>query len=306
MNRHRVWAYRIAVIGILCGGCAGNASPPERGESSASTYNPMQHNSYGIGQDPELGTVWRVTARDGVADSDVVKVLYEPDPAHLPQMASGEAVQTLDALLPKALITREWGSSKLLGAGWSVARDGIRWSPSLEGAKPVFYPFSSMDPPRVIEKGVQRPAVKIGRHEFSFEDPNQQTLFVNALYVLSHSSIEQEQAAFEVVVKTYRSQNPQPTLSEDIRRLAVQADTAATDGKYKDAIQLYGQILARVPWWPKAHYNMAVLLAEQSDFTGAIQEMRRYLALAPEASDARAAQDMVYQWEYRQKTKTEK
>ena len=141
---------------------------------------------------------------------------------------------------------------------------------------------------------------------FSFADPNQQTLFVNALYVLSHASLEQEQAAFEAAVKTYRSQNPKPTLSEDMRRLAVQADTAATDGKYKDAIQLYGQILASVPWWPKAHYNMAVLLAEQSDFTGAILEMGHYLALAPDASDARAAQDMIYQWEYRRKSKMEK
>lgn len=71
-----------------------------------------------------------------------------------------------------------------------------------------------------------------------------------------------------------------------------------------DAIRLYEQVLAQALWWPKAHYNMAVLLAEQSDLTGAIQEMRRYLALAPEASDARAAQDTIYQWEYKQQAAT--
>ena len=102
----------IAMIAILCGGCDEYSPPMESRDSSASTYNPMQHNAYRIVRDPELGALWRVTAQDGVADSDVVKMLYEPDPRIRPHLTSGEALQTLDTLLAEGADLTEMGQQQ--------------------------------------------------------------------------------------------------------------------------------------------------------------------------------------------------
>ena len=294
----------VAAVGSLMAGCDGSSSVAS-GPAAAAGAPPALT--------PTPGLTARMVSRNGQKDSDIVTILYEPDAAQPPHLTSVRAVFVLNELLAHVRVSENWAFGSQFNGGWTAARDGIRWQPTTQFGRPTFYPYKSIDRPCVLTKGIQGPATEIGIHEFHFSDPNQRALFVDALFVMARSAQGQgnpadaeEQAAFEAVVKTYRSQNPKPALSEDMRRLAVQAETAATDGKYKDAIQLYGQILAGVPWWPQAHYNLAVLLAEQSDFTEAIQEIRRYLALAPDASDARAAQDMIYQWEYRQKTKTEK
>jgi hypothetical protein len=304
MDMHWIRGYLVVAVGSLCAGCVDSSSVVSSPSSPAGAPPAVA---------PTPGVTATLISRNGKKDSDVVTILYEPDPAHLPHLTSTGAVSVLNDLLAHVRVSEQWAFGAHFNGGWTATREGIRWQPTTQFGRPTFYPYKSIDRPCVLTKGIQGPATEIGIHEFHFSDPNQRSLFVDALFVMARAAQgqgnpadEQEQAAFEAAVKIYRSQNPRPTLSEDIRRLAVQADTAATDGKYKDASQLYGQIVAGVPWWPKAHYNLAVLLAEQSDFTGAIQEMRRYLALAPDAADARAAQDVIYQWEYRQKTKTEK
>ncbi len=97
-----------------------------------------------------------------------------------------------------------------------------------------------------------------------------------------------------------------PTIPEEVRRFAVQADTAAGEQKYDEAIVLYDKALDATPWWPKGRYNLAMLKAQKNDFAGAIAEMEQYLALAPGAPDAREAKDLVYQWQYKQQSRTGK
>jgi len=50
--------------------------------------------------------------------------------------------------------------------------------------------------------------------------------------------------------------------------------------------------------YPAAYYNLALLLAQTQRFSKAIYNMKKYLMLVPEAEDARAAQDKIYEWEY--------
>ena len=43
--------------------------------------------------------------------------------------------------------------------------------------------------------------------------------------------------------------------------------------------------------------SLGLLLGEAKKYRDATQEMKRYLQLAPDGADARAAQDKIYQWE---------
>ncbi|TSA40457.1 MAG: tetratricopeptide repeat protein [Verrucomicrobiales bacterium] len=127
--------------------------------------------------------------------------------------------------------------------------------------------------------------------------------FANAMRVLSESSAKGENVAgeepmdFEKVAERYIAANPKPPLSEDLRKLSVQAEFAFQKKQYDEAVSLYGQALAIAPWWPKGRFNRALLLSELERYEQAIAEMKKYLMLVPGAQDARAAQDRIYQWE---------
>ena len=51
------------------------------------------------------------------------------------------------------------------------------------------------------------------------------------------------------------------------------------------------------PWWPEGHFNEALVLSELRYYGKAIEHMKKYVALVPDAPNARAAQDKIYVWE---------
>lgn len=104
------------------------------------------------------------------------------------------------------------------------------------------------------------------------------------------------------MMRLYPKLSARPTVSEQVRRLAVQGDTAAGAQKYDQALALYARTVEAAPWWPKARYNLAMLKAQRDNFPGAIAEMQQYLTLAPGAPDIRVAQDLIYQWQYKQQS----
>jgi tetratricopeptide (TPR) repeat protein len=123
----------------------------------------------------------------------------------------------------------------------------------------------------------------------------------NAMLVLKRSADpetrRQDDANFARTVQSYREAPVKPVPGEDVRQYKVQAEAAVREKNFEDAEDLYGTALRIAPWWPAGHFNRAILLAETADFESAALEMKRYLALAPDASDARAAQDKIYEWQ---------
>jgi len=103
----------------------------------------------------------------------------------------------------------------------------------------------------------------------------------------------------EALQRLYPQIHPKPALPEEIRRFVIQAEAATKDQKYAEAADLYDKALKVCPWWPQAHFNKAVLLAKENKFREAITSMKTYLRLDPSASDARLAQDQIYEWEYK-------
>lgn len=132
---------------------------------------------------------------------------------------------------------------------------------------------------------------------FFFADEADARAAVNAAYVLKHGLYSDAGVDFADVVRQYRGTRPKPVLSEEARKFKVQAEFAISQKRFSDALSHYSSALEAAPWWPEGHFNSALIFAETEDYESAIASMQRYLQLVPEAPDARAAQDRVYQWQ---------
>ncbi len=137
---------------------------------------------------------------------------------------------------------------------------------------------------------------------FQFRSEDQAKAFADALYVRSHSgkgpSVDPAEAkTFEAEAARYRALAVKPALPEEARRFKVQAEAAVRDKRFDRAVERYAQVFKVAPWWPEGRFNRALILGELGRYTEAIREMNRYLKLVPNASDARKAQDKIYEWE---------
>ncbi|HVE14991.1 MAG TPA: tetratricopeptide repeat protein [Elusimicrobiota bacterium] len=109
--------------------------------------------------------------------------------------------------------------------------------------------------------------------------------------------LEKDEREFAAALETYRAAAVKPELPEEARRFKVQAEGSVRDKDLQAAAGFYKKGLEVAPWWPEGRFNRALILAETSDYAGAMTEMKRYLALVPDAPNARAAQDKIYDWE---------
>lgn len=108
------------------------------------------------------------------------------------------------------------------------------------------------------------------------------------------------EAAFAKVAADFRAAAVKPTLPEEARKYLVQAQLSADEKRYTDAVALYGQALKLAPWFPTGYFNRALVLADSGYYrahAAAMRDMKRYLTLVPDAPDARAAQNKIYEWE---------
>jgi tetratricopeptide (TPR) repeat protein len=123
---------------------------------------------------------------------------------------------------------------------------------------------------------------------------------VDALYVLRQDAIDiaKYDANFTASLADYRNKAASNTaLPEEANKYKVQAESAVRDKEFDDAADLYAKALRIAPWWPAGHFNRALVLSETGDYGEAMREMKHYLQLAPDAPNARAAQDKIYTWE---------
>jgi tetratricopeptide (TPR) repeat protein len=111
----------------------------------------------------------------------------------------------------------------------------------------------------------------------------------------------QEAAAFAKVAATYRAASPKPQISEAVHRYDVMAAAAVRNKNFADAVDAYEDALKVAPWWPQGQFNAALALGELRYYDEAIEHMRKYLALVPNAPDARQARGKVYEWQEAEK-----
>jgi len=134
-------------------------------------------------------------------------------------------------------------------------------------------------------------------------DQNTAINFANTLFVLKQKSgrvrSPMDEPEFRKAVDDYRSRKAKNRLqlSEPARRYRVQAEAAIQEKRFADAERYFEELLKIEPWWPAGHYNRALILGEIGNYDEAALEMKKYLALEPNAPDARAARDQIYVWE---------
>jgi len=104
-----------------------------------------------------------------------------------------------------------------------------------------------------------------------------------------------EREKFQAIADLYRKTRPAPT--EEVRRFEVIAENAVRDKRYNDAISAYEDGLRIAPWWPQGHFNMALLLGQVHYYDEAVEHMQDYLALVPDAPNARQVRDQMYKWQ---------
>jgi hypothetical protein len=126
---------------------------------------------------------------------------------------------------------------------------------------------------------------------------------MNALYALQQNAIKQKKeiaeydARFAASLADYRNKAAaNAALPEDANRYKVQAEGAVRDKEFNDAADYYAAALKIAQWWPVGHFNRALVLGETGDYDMAKREMNYYLQLVPNAPNARAAQDKIYDW----------
>ena len=143
-----------------------------------------------------------------------------------------------------------------------------------------------------------------GLMSFMFEKPGDAQRFADDLFFIKQVQQEQKEkyderlALFEARAAQYREQKIKPPVSEEQRRFIVQANALSQQKKYYRAIDMYNKVIEIDPIaYPAAYFNMALLYAQIHRFNMAISSMKQYLALEPEAKDARSSQDKIYEWE---------
>lgn len=103
---------------------------------------------------------------------------------------------------------------------------------------------------------------------------------------------------FKPIAAQYCALKVKPSISEEQRKLIVQANLLNESKQYNKAIELYlKSIELDQTSYPAAYSNLAFLSAQVNNFGAAIYYMKKYILLEPEAVDARSGQDKIYEWE---------
>lgn len=109
---------------------------------------------------------------------------------------------------------------------------------------------------------------------------------------------QEKEAAFQEKAASYRALKIKPPMSEEQRKYIVQADAFNERKEYTKAIAFYQKAIEVDPVsYPPAYNNLALLSAQIRLYKSAVRYMKQYLLLVPDAKDARAAQDKIYEWE---------
>ncbi len=224
---------------------------------------------------------------------------------HYPGGNSGPKLQLLARpsgdFVKEIGISRIWVTSHVLAIG--TADD-----------KTVVFHLAALDPTFYANPNGSAPILNFGSKDYYVQiypstgpealSPEPGEHLVDALAALKRaaqagtaSSSPEDDARFAQVAKAYREAAVKPLPGEDVRRYVVQATAAVKNEDFYGAAEFYDEAARLAPWWPQGHFNRAFILAEIGEYGDAAREMQRYLALVPNASNARQMQDKIYEWQ---------
>jgi tetratricopeptide (TPR) repeat protein len=93
------------------------------------------------------------------------------------------------------------------------------------------------------------------------------------------------------------------TVSEEARRFMSRGmaavEMAKTPKDYERAVREFEQAAELAPDWPDVYFNLGSVQAKAGNYGEAVRHYKRYLELAPNASDAAKVRNEIYKLEYR-------
>lgn len=157
---------------------------------------------------------------------------------------------------------------------------------------------------QVAGERAQRSAAVIAEAQKALLDGNRKLAFDRFVQAYRDAPDTQGRSqAIQGLAMVMRGLPQRPEISEDVRRLLVRAQVLAEEKDYAGAVEAYWKAIDLVPWYAQLHYDRAILIAQlaasapSGQYDVAIEEMNRYLVLAPDAKESRSARDLIYQWE---------
>ncbi len=118
---------------------------------------------------------------------------------------------------------------------------------------------------------------------------------------LSYAANEQEASTLRAAMFAASGRMPTPPeLPDEARRHVVRGELLLKDGMMDRALAEFNEALRIAPYVPKLYYNTALIYGQLKQYDQATRQMRLYVQAAPEAPDARDAQDQITKWELQQ------
>ncbi|MGO9865326.1 MAG: tetratricopeptide repeat protein [Terriglobales bacterium] len=141
----------------------------------------------------------------------------------------------------------------------------------------------------------------LGGYVFDWPDEAEAQTFSDAfnrlVYAAHHHEDEQVFAAFSAAAKAWRENPAKPPLSPEADRERILGENAIKEKDLESAIEHYESALQAQPMWPAGWFNLALIYAEENNYSDATGRMRHYLELAPDAPDAKDAREQMVIWE---------
>jgi tetratricopeptide (TPR) repeat protein len=130
------------------------------------------------------------------------------------------------------------------------------------------------------------------------ECERQANVFADALNKLSSFAIDKNNPLhdFSTHAAEWRALATKPPLPDAVRVRRLMAEDSLKNQKPQDALTYYEQGLEIYSLWPEGWYNASLVAGALSDYSIAIEFMRNYLLLVPNAADAQAAHDQIEIW----------
>jgi len=99
------------------------------------------------------------------------------------------------------------------------------------------------------------------------------------------------------IFKMVRRMPRPPEISEDARKHALRGEILIKEGDREEAISEIKKAMRLAPFSARLYFNTALIYGQLKNYPEAIRYMKIYLQAAPDAPNARAAEDEIIKWE---------
>ncbi len=113
-----------------------------------------------------------------------------------------------------------------------------------------------------------------------------------------------DHALREKIIKHVQAMEPIPPVPEEAERHIARGTAAIKNARnsddYRDAVNEFEKATLAAPWLASAYYNLGIAADKAGMYAEAIGSLKLYLLASPDAPDAKAVKNFIYEIEYRQ------